>query len=357
MALVQFTTIDQVLAALFMDMVENQINRAVVLAQILGAKMGTGKNIQWVVKTGDATPSGAVIPDGADVTVYNNDTKLPAVLQYGTYHDAFSLTGKALAGARAAGNPAEIAQLFADELGDSVERLARAIAADVYSGSGAVDTIHGLYAAGNEAIGDQGVYAGLSRASVAQWQGNVVDATGINLSATGANGIKESFNYMRELRRTIYSASGEKPDLFITDPIQHERIGLSYQAERRYVSEVRMGDGTVIKLDGGYNVLEFDGVPVIEDVQHPAQKVTALTTRHVGISQLADGPDAINRAMGTVGLAGTPEEHFGQGRMPLTARIQPLATTGDAFKIALFVYPQVQVKRCNAQGYLDNLAA
>ena len=140
------------------------------------------------------------------------------------------------------------------------------------------------------------------------------------------------------------------------DPIQHERLGLAYQVERRYTSQVTLR-GEVIQLDGGYQVLEFDGIPCIEDTQHPAQIVTGLNTRHVRFAQLPDDSDVMNRAMGRVGLAGTPEEQFGAGRMRLSARIQPLSITGDAFKFALYAYPQLQVKRPNATGFISGLAA
>jgi hypothetical protein len=347
MATRNFADIDAALATLFDDRIANQINRAVVLSQLLGVRPGTGKNLQWTVRTGTATPGTAVIADGADVAVFNADDKDPAVLQYGTYHDAFAITGKAMAAAGAAGNPAELAALLTDDLGDSIERIARAIAADVYTGTGATNVIHGLYAAGAPAIGDTGVYAGINRAVVTQFQGNVIDAAGGPLT----------FALMRELRRDIYTASGQKPDLFVTDPRQHEVYGSLFGAERRYVDQVRRNDGTVIRLDGGYQVLEFDGVAVIEDTQHPAQKVSAINSMHVKMSQLFDSPDALNRAMGLVTLKGTPEEQYGDGSLPLTARLQPLAITGDAFKFALYCYPQLQVKRPNSCGFIEDLAA
>lgn len=354
MAPVTFAGIDATLADLFFDEIANQINRAVVLGQILDVSPGTGKNIQWSVRSGTATPTTAVIADGADVSTFNNDTKEAAVLQYGTYHDAFSVTGKAMAAARAAGNPAELAALLVDELGDSVERIARAMSNDVYVGTGATDNIHGLYGslgAGTvDALGDTGVYAGIDRAVTTQFQGNVRDAVGADMEAS-------AFSLIRGLRRDIYTASGERPDIFVTDPVQHEKLGLAYQAERRYTDQVRRADGTVIKLDGGYQVLEFDGIPVIEDVLHPAQKFTALNSRHVKLSQLIDSPDVMNRAMGSIGISGTPEEQFGEQKMKLYARIQPLAITGDAFKFALYCYPQLCVKRPNSCGFITNLAA
>ncbi len=123
MALVTLAGVLASLADRFRSRLANQINRASVLAQLLPVGTGTGKNIQWVIRTGSAL--GSSIADGADVSVFNNDAKDPAVLQYGVYHDAFSLTGKAMAGARAAGNPEELAALFMDELGDSVDQILR----------------------------------------------------------------------------------------------------------------------------------------------------------------------------------------------------------------------------------------
>jgi hypothetical protein len=347
MGTVNFAGIEAALATLFYDDITNTINRAVVLAQVLDVKPGTGKNIQWTIRHGTATPATAKIADGADVTVFNNDTKIPAVLQFGTFHDAFAVTGKAMAAAMAAGNPQELASLMVDELGDSIERLSRAIAEGVYTGDGTTDDFHGLHDATNPAIGDSGTYAGIARGSVAQWKGNVVPAGGGPLT----------FALIRRLRRNIYDASGERPDLFICDSRQHEVLGLLFDKERRYVDQVRRNDGSVIKLSGGYNVLEFDGISVIEDTQHPALKFSALNTRHVYLTQLPDASSAATRSMGTVGLMGTPEEQFGEGKIPLTARLQPLAVDGDAFKFQLINYPQVVVRRPNATGFIDDLAA
>lgn len=345
MATVGYAQIQAALATLFDDDIANQINRAVVLGQILDVKPGNAKNVTWAVRTGTATPTTAQINDGVDVSAFNNDTKAPAALEYGVYHDAFALTGKAAAAARAAGNPRELAMLFTDELGDSVERLSRALADASYNDDGGTDEIHGLYGT-VEALGDTGVYAGVDRSSVLQWQGNVIDALTGDIS----------FTLLRRSRRETYTASGERIDCYVTDPIQHEKIGLLYQAERRYVDEIRVR-GNVIKLDGGYQVLEFDGIPIIEDEQHPVGKISGINTRHVRWWQLPDSPDAMNRALGRIGLSGTPEEQFGDSRMKLTARIQPLAITGDAFKFALYSYVQLQVRRCNATVQIKNLGS
>jgi len=348
MAQVTLATVLNALASRFKSQLSNQINRASVLAQVLPVGAGTGKNIQWVARTGSAL--GSSIADGADVTVFNNDDKRPAVLQYGVYHDAFSITGKALAGARAAGNPEELASLFLDELGDSVERLASRLNIDFWSGDGTGENMFGLLAAAG-GLQDSGVYAGIDRAAVAQWQGNVLDNAGTGRALT--------FDVMREMRRTIYEASGEKPDLIVCSPALHEKYGRLFGAERRYVDQIRMR-GNTIRLDGGYQVLEFDGIPVIEDKDCPTESATQhqmvfLNSRHVEIMQLADQSDRVNNGLSMARLGGTPEEHMGSGEFGLQARVQPLAITGDAYKFALYVYPQVCVKRPNACGVIKDL--
>jgi hypothetical protein len=347
MAAVDFSAISSALATLFEDRIIMQINRAVVLANLLPISPGTGKNIQWLARFGSAT--GSVIADGADVSTWNSDNKVPAVLQFGTYHDAFQISGKARAAAAAAGNPQELVDLFGEEIEESVQRLALKIAQDIYTGTGATDNINGLLSASGAApaISATGTYATINRATYTQWQATVMANGGAARALTLA--------LMREMRRRIYTASGEKPDLIVTDPIQHEAYANLLATDRRYIQDVYVR-GQKITLDGGYQVLEFDGIPVIEDVNHPAGKMTFLNTRHVHLKQLPSPADALNQSMGQVGLHGTPEEQFGQSGMKLSARVQPLAITGDALKFALFSYPQVQCKRPNTCGVIEDLS-
>jgi hypothetical protein len=346
MAVLAYTNITDVLVKMFEDRIAMCINRATVLPQLLPVSNGTGQNIQWVVRTGTATPSGAVIGDGTNVSVFNSDTKSAAVLQYGIYHDAFGLTGLALAAAAAAGNPMELAALFGEELEESVTRLASAIAVDLYTGATSGGIV-GLVAA-NGGILATGTYAGIVRGSVAQWAGNSLLNGGVARPLT--------FDLMREMRRTIYVASGLKPDLIVCSPVQHEKYGALFENERRYVQEVQLR-GQTIKLDGGYMALEFDGIPVIEDIHCPDDKMLFLNTSQCHLKQLPSAPDAINRAMGSAALHGTVEEQYGVGSARFTTRIQPLAINGDKFQFSQYVYCQLQVKRPQTCGYIGDLAS
>jgi len=342
-----FASIDAALATIFENQVAPQINRSVVSLQVLPSIPADGKNISWDAKFGTATPTTAAIGDGTAVTVFNADDKVPAVLNFTTYHDAFLVTGRASAASAAAGNPNQLSNLFRDDLRDSVNRLARAIGADFYLGTGASNKMLGILDATSGGIIATGTYAGLSRSTYTQWAGNLEDAGGSELG----------FTLIRNLIRKIYVASGMKPDLFICDPTQHEKLGLLYGAQRRYVDSVRI-QGQVIKLDGGYNVLEFDGRPVIEDVQAPAQKFIALNTTETRMRYLPQpSAEQLQGSVGDVAIAGSAEAQFGMGAVKFMGRLKRLADDGDSAKFATFVYPQVQVRTCNANGYISNLAA
>lgn len=346
MAAVDLAAITGVLGALFDDAITNTINRSIPGAQLLPCLPAPGKNLQWAVRTGTAAPSTAPIAEGVNVSTFNSDTKRSAILTFTTYHDAFSVSGLALSSAANSGNPAELANLFAEELGESAQRLAAVLGSHMYIGSGASDQILGLVAT-DGGIMDTGTYATIDRGTVTQWRGTVMANGGVPRALT--------LDLMREMRRRIYIACGEKPDLILCDPIQHEAYGKLFKEQRRYVQEVTLR-GQTIKLDGGYQVLEFDGIPVVEDVNCPAGKMLFLNTRHAFWRFLPQPSDAVTQAKGEMNLAGTPEEQFGGGSMKLKARLQPLAINGDKYNFALYIYPQMQVKNPNRHGVITDLA-
>jgi hypothetical protein len=338
------TTIASSLATIFEDTIATQINRATVLLQVLPVGDGTtGKNISWVARFGSAV--GGSRAEGAAVTDLNSDTKVPATLDFGTYDDSFGITGKALAGARAARNPAELANLFTEELSECIERLAKGVAVDLYTGAGSTDEIMGLVASGG-GIMDTGVYANIDRSTYPQWAGTVDGNSGVGRALT--------FDLMRDVRRQIYRASGQKPDLLVTTPEIHEKYGLLFGMQRRYITEIKLR-GSMITLDGGYQMLEFDGIPVLEDVDCPTGDMLFLNTRYVRVLQLPDEVDAVNQGEAMVGIAGTDEEQLGQPTRKLRARINPLGKTGDFFMFQLILYPQLQVRRPNTNGVLSDI--
>jgi len=347
MSLVTQAAIANTLATIFEDQITSQINRSAVSLQLIPVGPGQGKNVQWSARFGtDVSGSRA---DGADLVGgdFKNDNKDPASLDYGTYDAPFSMTGKAIAAAMNARNPAELENLFADELGDAVERLAKGLNQEFYLGAGGADQINGLYNTAGP-LDTTGVYAGIDRAVRTQWASNEL--------ANGAVPRALSFDLMRSASDAVYDASGENCDLIITGSALWSKFGNLFGQERRWTQEVTLR-GQKVVLSGGHKALEFDGIPVVRDVDHPADKMTFLSSRHVKICQMPDAVTQVNQSIGMVGVAGTPEADFGMQGTGLVARINPLGRNGDSYRFQLILYPQVQVRRPNAQCAIIDLDA
>lgn len=342
------TDIASQLATLFDDELVAQMNRACPEAAMLLARPGPGKNFSWDVRFGTNTPGGGTQNEGADISSYNNDTYVPAVLQYANFFEPFALNEKAIMSAAVTGNPRDLEDLAAEAISNAAERLASNFADQIYNGDSSTNNLWGFYASGAPAIGDVGAYAGIDPNTYTQWVGNVVDAQGGDADVT----------LLRSLRAQTRIASGWSPDLWICDPTQFDKIAASYDEHRRWVDEVTRVDGAKIKIDGGVEILSFEGATIMWSRNHPAQKITAINRRWVHLSQLPDvsGQLGGNASIGSVPLAGTTDEQ-GKPAFRLQVRIKRLAESGDARKFSLFMYPVVVVRRRNACGYITNLSA
>lgn len=351
MAVVNAAAVAAALAQLLGEKIHNQINRAVVMLKLLPHATEEGKNLAWDARFSAAgAASDSSIADGADVSVFEDDDRVPATLNWGIYSQAFGVTGFARAVSRQPGGPSQLEDLFGDVMLGTSQRLALNIARDVWTGPGGGTRILGLFGGATLTSGAPlsaaGTYATIDRAVRTQWQGNVL--------ANGGTPRALSFQLMRDMRREIYEACGMMPDLIVCDPFQHEQYGMLFGSERRYVQDITLR-GQKFTLDGGYKALEFDGIPIIADVNAPAGQLTWLNTSYVKLAQMPDGVDDVNQSKQMVTLAGTAEEQLGEGRTNLFARINPLARTGDAYKFQFILYPQMKVERCNAHGVLADL--
>jgi len=344
---VDLAAIANTLATIFEEQITSQINRASVGLQLLQVGPGEGKNLQWSARFG--TDVSSFRADGADLVPadFKNDAKVPANLDYGTYDAPFSMTGKAIAAAMATGNPQELENLFADEMGDAVERLAKGINADLWTGAGAAEQIVGMYSTSGP-LDTTGVYAGIDRAAQAQWASNELANGGVPRALT--------FDLMRDTLDAIYTASGENTDLIVTGPALWSKFSKLFGNERRWQQDVTIR-GRRITLQGGHNALEFDGIPVVRDVDHPSTAMSFLATRHIKMCQMPDRISEVNQSMGMIGVQGTPEMDMGPQMTGLVARINPLGRNGDSYRFQLILYPQLKVRRCNAQGSLVDLDA
>lgn len=330
------------------------MNRSAPELQLIPYRAHQGKNLQWDAEFRNASESAdSSIAEGADVTAFGDDDIVPAVLQFKDYSEAIEVTGKAITtarGAAGAGGASELQDLWGQKMLRAVRRLAKNIGRDFWVGPGTGNRVLGLYGGSTLTSGAPlsaaGTYAGIDRGTYADWGGNVLANGGVARALT--------FDLMRDMRKEIYEACGEMPDLIMCDPTQHEKYGKLFGDQRRYVQEVTI-HGQKIVLDGGYRALEFDGIPIIASVNHPAGAITFLNTNVVRLTALDDSPTEANRSPRMVSLQAMPEEQLMSGATPLSARLNPLAVNGDSYPIQMILYPQVQVENPNRCGAIVDL--
>lgn len=348
--------ISDALPTLIQDEVIETMNRSCPELQLIRYKAVAQKNLQWDAEFKNASEStNSAIAEGADVSAYGDDDIVPAVLQFCDYSEAIAVTGKALSAARGSagkGGASELQDLWSQKVLRAIRRLAKNMGKDFWQGPGTGNRMLGLYGGSSLTSGAPlaaaGTYAGINRATYADWNGNVLANAGVDRPL--------SFDLLRDMRREIYEACGEMPDLIMCDPTQHEAYGKLFGDQRRYVQEITIR-GQKIVLDGGYRALEFDGIPIIMSVNHPAGCMTFLNTQHVYITALDDQPSDANRSPRMVQLQAMPEEQLNSGAVPLQARLNPLAVNGDKYPLQMILYPQVQVERPNTCGVLDDLTS
>lgn len=344
MAAQTYSAVQAALSTIISD-VANNINRAVIGAQIAPVKEAEGKNITWDAQTGaeDGSATGG-IADGADVSTYDNDTYAPASLDYVTYHAPFAVHGRAYALAKKAG-PAALRDLFLEGLSNAGARMASKIGTDFYTGLGSgSNQLHGLLHATIPAIGDIGVYAGIDRATVTQWQGTVVAAGGASLLDS----------HIATLDRGIFNKSGGSGRVFLCDAFQFDQMGSLLGDSKRYIQEVRVA-GQKITLGAGWNALEWRGNAVIRDQKCPAGYFLGLNPEELNIYSASSSGEMYDDK-GNLMIGGTPEEQGMGDRKIISVRLQPLAKTGDNHKFALYAYIQQRVRKPNCHGYISGLA-
>ena len=346
-------TLTTVLATVYENKVAGLINRACPTLQFIPKVPADGKNVEWAVAYGDADAHAtAALAEGADISVVNTDTLATAYLAYHPYHDAFGFTGLGQALARVAGNPADLANIEMWELDRSATRLGAGIAYDMFSGSPAASPVQmtGLITATYGALLATGTYATVDKASVTQFAGNVINATTTSGGAL-------SLSVMRQMISTIIAAdeASRAPTFIAASNKCFDKYCAMFDAQRRWVNEVTLGSRT-IKLDGGVQIAEFDGIPIVRDVKIPETTTGTMLflndqevrMRYIPLPSSSDymtgniqvGPDGKALSKGT----------------GLTGKIIKLGRKGDYDTYAIVTYIQLQVRSPNSCGYLYNVA-
>lgn len=341
MADIGFSAITGVLGTRLAPRIAKQMQRSCPTLSLLRVEPSNAQDVRWVVETG--TGVGTVEADGAAISSFSADTKTLANLGWGIYQDSIQINGLARAAAMAQNNPEELADLVMRELGTAVNRVAKLMGQDLFVGVTSGGWV-GLKASGTTtgAIGSTGTYALVNRGG-----GGSLGQFASNTDANGGNPRPLTFDLMRTMRRKIYTASGLHPNLIVCDPVLYQLYGQLFNQERRWI---QFG-----KLDGGFTTLEFDGIPVVQDINAEAGVMYFLNTDHTYIVQQENPSDAMNGGQGSTAVKGHEEEQLGPRATQLTLRINPLARTGDHIRVQVIGYSQLKAERPNCCGTLVDL--
>lgn len=327
--------------------VTSQINRACLLTQILPKFVGGTKGMEWDVRTG--TGVGAAVADGADAPSVQSDTKTKASLPWARYADTISLTGDLLDIAASSPSPTELLDAFGEELMEASERMAAGIHAHSFTGNtgASPNELNGLIHSSTGALLSTGTYATINKASVTLFQGNELANGGVTRPLTR----KLLSDSMTAMKKTF----GVVCDAIVASPGQWQAYGDTQVQTKQHTQEVVMR-GQKIMLDGGYQALMLDGVPMFWDKGCPDTDVLFLNTRVVGYKVLPPGGrNAMTSYDGEVSLSGTPEMQLGQRETGLRANLIKLAKTGDKQAFEVISKLLLYVKRPNACAVLRDL--
>lgn len=328
--------------------VVGQPNRATLLLNLLSKRRGKGKNVAYDISVG--TDVGQVFDDGADVSVFNNDTELPVTHPWSEYGDAFAITGRAEDAA--AGDGTELTNLWIKKLKDACDRSAQKAQTDLMTGAGTASPqlLYGLFSTAGP-LDSTGIYGGVNRATFPQWAGNKLANGGIPRPV--------STKLLEDAFTATYIASGITPDFCATTPVLWQKLADILCPDRRYPQSVNVR-GQVIVLDGGYQAVQINGIPIFKDKDLPAGNFIGLSMSHIGIEYLPVAPARLERSsvLGQFPIAGTPQEQLGAEGTPgeaLMVTAYLLGRTGNKTKVELLCTIQTWSDKSNAHYWLADL--
>lgn len=343
MAQVLATDVVNALATKFAPRTVRQTNQACVLAQLLPVKPHTtGKQVSWDIEIADGTARNAT--DGQDVSTYNADLLVPAALPFCNYDDAIKINGDAIDIARATNNPEDLFDLVDRGLENSVRRIARTISPLLYTGAAGAGGIVGMKAAGGTtgAFGTTGTYAAVVRGTYPTFVGN--------LSGNGAVLRDLTLDLLQTWLDSIAVASGKYPDFMVWGYALARKYAAMIQPDRRWNQDVVVGSRKVT-LDAGWNALSYNNIPIIRDIDCPANSIFGINAGSTYIKQLTSRQDpAVMSAMKA--MHGTAEHQLGEGNIPLTIKVHSLAKTGDSEKLQAILKLALVCDRPNENGVL-----
>lgn len=329
-----------------------QYNRMAVLGGLIGSDPGFGKNVAWDVEFDGATASS--YQEGSDVqsSEFNVDVLQPAVLSWGHYRSAFSLSETQINAAMSSQGSADaILRIVLERVLSSGRKLASVINQDMWNGTGTDGSgnpnIVGLLGGSLDATGN---YAGLSRSTYSGWAGNVL--------ANGGVARALSIDLLEQMFVNIFRASGTRPNAIVGDPDVIRKYSGLLEPARHIVGGAQ---GPLNRYDTSTADYFFKGIPVLADKDGYTGTLAFLNTDLIRKVFLPEEPEASMDASwmemvegeGSNGLEGENKE---ENPLDLPFKVVALAKTGDSVKLFVKSVLNVKVERPNAFGLLKDIS-
>lgn len=344
MAAETLSDLSDALSQTFAPELYKQWNRMAVLASMIEAQRGLGKNAAFDTEFSGATA--ATVAEGADVSdgELASDVNVPAVFDWCHYRSSFKMSETEIdAAASSIGSADALMDLFADRVMGCGAKIASLINADLYTGDGTDGSgnnqLIGLFGGALEA---SGLYGTINRSTYTEWKGNVLDASSGPLT----------MDLLYHLEQLIFVASGERPSMIVASPGIYRKYAGLFESVRRLSTD---GRGP-LQYNAGADELFWKGIPVVRDKDCGTGKLAMLTPRHFKVKYLprVQNPmDAVLRQdAAVVGSNGSDVKTV----TGIPMRIAILAKTGDSVKCSL----KATIAMCNtrpaASGYITGIS-
>ena len=339
MAVSSLSAISSALSLTFDKKLARQWNRMARTISMLDAKPGNGKSVNWDVSLSGQTA--ATHTEGADVSSgeFLIDVKAPAILSWGLYRNAFGLTEHQLEAALNSKDSAEqLMQLLEESVYESVAALANKLNVDLFAGDGTSNALVGL----DSSLITSSTYAGINVGTYPVFASTV--------NANGAVPRALTVDLMNTVEAAIFTASGHRPDFWVTTPALHAKYKGLFEPIRRVVGDSPGAYDTGVQDDMTY----FMGVPVIRDKDCPAGKMYALNKSAVDMAYMPPAQFGDSLSFSVKMGAGSNGEEDEQTGIPF--KIQALAKTGDSVKFFIRTACQLRVRHPNRCAVIKDLA-
>jgi hypothetical protein len=343
------STITSALAQTFAPQLVRAWNRSSVFLQNLqfvpGGGQGGGKNVAWDVEFSGQTAASFV--EGSDVgaTEPSYDIPVPATISWGQYRSAFQLSNLELNAASAnIGNPVALERLLEERFLGAITKITSRLNTDAIVGDGTEDstnypTIVGII----PALAATGAYANIDKSTYPEWAGNV--------SANGAVARALTMELLAKAEQSLYTASGQEPELLITTPGVYTKYEGLFQSVFRQMSD---GTGPTPSFQGSANGLFWRGRPIIRDKDMTSGYLAMLKPSEIEFCILpwAPVPDGVPVTMREL-LSSTGTNARALGAY---VHVYPLARTGSAIRFCAEIYCQLKVKRPNEHVLIKDIS-